>query len=120
MPCPLKYFSEEALLDAGLGADDANVLGPRREFQANLIEEDEDGSEVYAGIVEKFLILDATDGILANLREYDPETDPSANIAPYSELNPVAIVNKIAEVAPQVLQWIQDLSSAPRLTFYSA
>lgn len=40
---PLKFFSDDSLLHAGLGVDDALLLGPSKEFSANLIQED-DGS----------------------------------------------------------------------------
>eukprot|EP00438_Fugacium_kawagutii_P017062 Skav216355 [mRNA] locus=scaffold2385:238985:241160:- [translate_table: standard] len=116
---PLGYLSEEAVDDATQSPEEGSLLGPAKDFEANLIEEDDDGAEVYVGSTETFLVIDMADRILSFLREYDPVVDPSGENEPYSLLNPPAIV-KVAEIMPGVQTWIENLAAAPRLNFYSA
>jgi hypothetical protein len=115
---PDGFLSNDALLDAS-AAEDADILGPSRDFVAPLLEEDESGLEVPVGVDAPFCVIDVTDGVLAMLREYDPVIDPSGEILPYVKERPLAIVDVSAAIA-NIVAWVTEVDGIARLNFYTA
>lgn len=115
---PVHYLFSDSLLDGGLGTEDS-ILGPSREFVAPLIEEDDEGGEALVGIDASFLVVDVTDGVLGQLDEYDPVTDPTSDVAPYTAMHPAAIVSLSGILAP-VMDWIASTGNGTRVDFYTA
>lgn len=117
---PNDYLSVEAVMDGALGEEE-RVLGPSKDFQAQLLEEDPGGGPdaVQVGVTCRYLVIDMLDGALSQLREYDPVTDPSGNIAPFATAYPEAVVD-VDENLSQINEWITSLGAIPRLNFYSA
>eukprot|EP00435_Cladocopium_sp_Y103_P063603 s567_g25.t1 len=115
---PDKVLSTNLLLDAMLN-DEPSVIGPSREFTAQLMVEEEIGS----GVIDlqsstTFLAVDLEDSVLNDMREYDIVTDMSEDIVPYFAEEPNALP-KLVPVLPFVFEWI-DAVAHERLNFYSA
>ena len=66
---PLNCLSAEILLDANL-LEDEGVLGPSREFEAELVEEPEDGPPERVGVIAKFLVVDVSDTALQSMSNH--------------------------------------------------
>ena len=66
---PLHAIQDNVLLDAGLQEDDG-LVGPSREFSADLVVEDDTGGEVSLGVRQDFVVVDLADAALAMMREY--------------------------------------------------
>lgn len=117
---PMDYIAAEAVLEATMGEDEG-ILGPSRDFKAQLLEEDPDGGPdaVQVGVPCSYLIVDLLDSAMGQIREYDPVIGPSANIAPFATAYPEAVVD-VAENINQINEWITSLGAVPRLNFYSA
>ena len=116
---PSSYILPHALTDGQMESDESLLFGPSKEFSAPLIEEDDDGSEKRLEEQCRFLVVDLTEAALESLREYDVIVDPTENIQPFSTDNPQAVVD-VKFCMPDILDWIESLSSQPRLNFYSA
>eukprot|EP00435_Cladocopium_sp_Y103_P054230 s1879_g17.t1 len=115
---PEKLLSSDLLLDA-MTVEEGGVLGPSREFNAQLQVEEEIGS----GIVDlesttNFLVIDLDDSVFLAMREYDIVTDSQEPIVPFDADEPNALP-KLAPVVPLVLEWIETVA-LERLNFYSA
>ena len=71
---PLDFLPQE-VLTVGLNAASMEVVGPSMVVQCPGMQETDTGEEVPVGIEISCLLVDFSDGILQNLREYDPVTD---------------------------------------------
>ena len=114
---PLQCLSSDLLLDANLVEDDG-LLGPSREFEAELVEEPEDGPPARVGVITKFLVVDVSDTALQSMREYDPVTDMLEDIRPFAEGRPTDLP-ELSDILSDVAQWISS-ENAGRIHFYSA
>ena len=115
---PDKILSSDLLLDAMI-KEEPGVLGPSREFNAQLMVEEEIGS----GVVDlentvTCLAVDISDTALADMREYDVVTDSTEPIIPFDADEPNALP-KVNMVLPTIQEWIETLA-LERLIFYSA
>ena len=116
---PSHAIADASLLDAGLQEDDG-LLGPSREFSADLIAEDDAGAEVSLGIRQEFIVADFSDLVLTLLREYDPVTDSTEEILGFSTDRAETLV-AVGDVLPDVTSWLENvLGEQGRLNFYSA
>eukprot|EP00435_Cladocopium_sp_Y103_P053730 s754_g17.t1 len=118
---PDKILSTNLLLDAML-SEDPGMLGPSREFNAQLMVEEDVGSGA-VGVIDlpnsvTFLAVDLEDVVLELMREYDPVTDSSETIRPFYAEEPNALP-KLSPVLPVIFEWI-DAVAHERLNFYSA
>ena len=113
---PAGVFTDEVLLDAAI--EEEGVLGPSREFDAGLLEEDDNAVPQEVGQNCTFLVIDCTDAILADLRRYDPVTDSTEDIRPFSSDRPLALP-ALSDVIGPVKDWIE-VVALQRTTFYSA
>ena len=114
---PKGVVSEEALLDANLLEDDG-IVGPSKEFEAELLEEPEEGAPFRTGVRCPFLVLDVSAEVLPLLREYDPVTDMHEVVRPFSEDRPQDLP-EVRDVLEEVTLWISSITDG-RLNFYSA
>ena len=114
---PKGVVSEEALLDANLLEDDG-IVGPSKEFEAELLEEPEEGAPFRTGVRCPFLVLDMSAEVLPLLREYDPVTDMHEVVRPFSEDRPQDLP-EVRDVLEEVTLWISSITEG-RLNFYSA
>ena len=114
---PLNSLSSDLLLDANL-TDDEGLIGPSREFEADLVEEPEEGPPMKVGIETKFLVVDVSDTALQSMREYDPVTDMHEDIKSFSDERPFDLP-ALGDILTEVAQWISSVSTG-RLHFYSA
>lgn len=115
---PEKSLSADMLLDAMM-RDEPGLVGPSCEFSAQLIIEDDTGSGVIElGVSSTFVVVDLEDSILTDMREYDPVTDSTEDIFPFSQNEPNALP-KVLTALPLVAEWIENLAHE-RLNFYSA
>jgi hypothetical protein len=115
---PDKILSSGLLLDAMI-KEESGVLGPSKEFNVQLMVEEEIGS----GIVDlestvTFLAVDLSDAALVDMREYDVVTDSTEPIIPYDADEPNALP-KVNLILPSIQEWIETLA-LERLNFYSA
>ena len=116
---PMQVLSDNSLLDAA-NNEEESFLGPSREFTAELVSENDEGAEVAVGERQDFLVVDVTDQVLESIREYDPVTDSTETIVPYSNDRPEALV-AVGDVLPDVAAWLENISGDQgRLNFYSA
>ena len=114
---PLNCLSSETLLDANL-LDDEGILGPSREFEAELVEEPEEGPPERVGIIVKFLVVDVSDTALQSMREYDPVTDMHETITSFLDERPTDLP-ELNDILSEVAQWISSVTTG-RIHFYSA
>ena len=115
---PERSLSADMLLDAMM-REELGLVGPSREFTAQLITEDDSGSGVIElGSSAVFIVVDLEDSVLVDMREYDPVTDSTENILPFSLTEPNALP-KVLTTLPLVAEWIDNLAHE-RLNFYSA
>lgn len=114
---PLNSLSSDLLLDLNL-TEDEGVIGPPREFEADLVEEPEEGPPVKVGIQTKLIVVDVSDTALQSMREYDPVTDMHEDIRSFSEDRPFDLP-ALGDILTEVAQWISSVSSG-RIHFYSA
>ena len=112
---PLGFLSEEVLIDAAEEGNDG-VVGPSKDFEAALVEEDDAGQIVESGYSKAFVVVDLTDACLANLKDYDPVTD--TDVFPFEETTPAALP-RVADIVQNVMEWIE-ATSLSRVNFYSA
>lgn len=115
---PEKILSSDLLLDAMI-REEPGVLGPSKEFNAQLMVEEEIGS----GVVDlertvTFLAVDLLDAVLADMREYDVVTGSTEPIIPYDADEPNALP-KVNLILPNIQEWIETIA-LERLNFYSA
>ena len=116
---PSHAIADASLLDAGLQEDDG-LLGPSREFSADLVAEDDAGAEVSLGIRQEFIVADFSDLVLTLLREYDPVTDSTEEILGFSTERAETLV-AVGDVLPDVTAWLENVvGEQGRLNFYSA
>ena len=113
---PTGVFTEDILLDSAI--EEEGLLGPSRDFEASLLEEDDDGVPQDTGAKTMFLVIDCSDAVLTGLRRYDPVTDSTEEIRPYSLDRPYALP-ATGEVLGGVRDWIESVASQ-RTAFYSA
>ena len=98
--------------------EEEGLLGPSRDFDANLLEEDDEAVPQEIGVKSSFLVIDCSDSVLQLLRRYDPVTDSTEEIRPYSLDRPYALP-ALGEVLGGVRDWIESVASN-RTAFYSA
>ena len=116
---PQNVLNDAALMSASMSEDDA-LLGPSREFQAEVVIENDDGAEVGTGERQDFLVIDVADEILISLREYDPVTDSLEDVVSFSQERPESLV-AVGDVLPDVNSWLENIAGDQgRLNFYSA
>lgn len=116
---PQNVLNDTALMAASMNEDDA-LLGPSREFQAEVVIENDDGAEVGTGDRQDFLVIHVADEILLSLREYDPVTDSLEDVVSFSQERPVSLV-AVGDVLPDVNSWLENIAGDQgRLNFYSA
>ena len=113
---PSGVFTEDILLDSAI--EEEGLLGPSRDFEANLLEEDDDANPIDTGVRCTFLVIDCSDAVCGDLRKYDPVTDSTENIRPYSLDRPFAFP-ATGEIITGVHEWIDSVASN-RTAFYSA
>lgn len=115
---PAHALLENALLDAGL-QEDEGLLGPSREFAADLVVEDDAGAEVSLGVRQDFMVVDVSDAALSMLRDYDPVTDSTEDIVGFSVERGDALA--VGDVLQDVTSWLENVvQEQGRLNFYSA
>ena len=116
---PQHVLSDSALMDAAFD-EEGSVLGPSREFSAELIAESDEGNEFAVGIQQSFIVVDVVDQILEAVREYDPVTDSTEEIVCFSSERPDALV-AVGDLLPDVNSWLENITGDQgRLNFYSA
>jgi len=116
---PLRAIQENVLLDAGLQEDDG-LVGPSRDFSADLVVEDDTGGEVSLGVRQDFVVVDLADAALAMMREYDPVTDSTEAILGFSVERSDSLV-AVGDVLQDVTAWLENVvGDQGRLNFYSA
>ena len=113
---PIGVLGDDMLLDAAI--EEEGVLGPSRDFEAGLLEEDDDGAPQEVGLRCSFLVIDCSDAVCADLRRYDPVTDSTEEIRPFSSERPAALP-ATGDVLGDVREWIENVALA-RTAFYSA
>ena len=119
MALPLHAIQDNVLLDAGLQEDDG-LVGPSREFSADLVVEDDTGGEVSLGVRQDFVVVDMADAALAMMREYDPVTDSTEAILGFSVERSDSLV-AVGDVLQDVTAWLENVvGDQGRLNFYSA
>ena len=112
---PLNSLSTD--LDSNL-TEDEGVIGPSREFEAELVEEPEEGPPMKVGIQTKVLVVDVSDTALQSMREYDPVTDMHEDIRSFLDERPFDLP-ALGDILTDVAQWISSVSKG-RIHFYSA
>lgn len=112
---PDYVLSAEAVME-GLVHED--LLGPSKEFAAKLIVEDDMGNVSDLDATTNFVVIDLDDRVLQQMREYDPVTDSTEPILPFSAGH-VAALPKLSDIGDEVAQWISAVAHE-RLNFYSA
>ena len=116
---PQHVLSDSALMDAAFD-EEGSVLGPSREFSAELIAESDEGNEFAVGIQQSFVVVDVVDQILEAVREYDPVTDSTEEIVCFSSERPDALV-AVGDLLPDVNSWLENITGDQgRLNFYRA
>ena len=118
---PQHVLSDSALMDAAFD-EEGSVLGPSREFSAELIAESDEENEFAVGIQQTFVVVDVVDQILETVREYDPVTDSTEEIVLvcFSSERPDALV-AVGDLLPDVNSWLENITGDHgRLNFYSA
>ena len=115
---PTDVLKKEAVLNAMVSIEEDEFLGPSKIFETDLHGEEEDGSAFEPGSPCKFLVIDALDAVLPQLREYDPVTDILESILPFSEEHPNC-VPKVAGLGDELSAWVEEVAFE-RLNFYSA
>lgn len=113
---PQFFLSPDALLDANL-QDDGGLLGPSAEFMANLIAEDENGAEVEVGAQVTYVMVDVTDDVLQQLRDFDSNTD--GQVCPFAADHPLSIVSLSGAVDPVKL-WLSGIEGGRQVDFFTA
>lgn len=116
---PSDYIVPHALLDSAVSHDEDTLIGPYAEFEASLLEEDEEGNVERVPEKSRYLAIDFSDDILGYLRQYDPVTDPSAVIRPFDPERLEAIVD-VKESLEDIRRWLESLGDVPRANFHSA
>ena len=116
---PSDYIVPHALLDSAVSHDEDALIGPYAEFEASLLEEDEEGNVERVPEKSRYLAIDFSDDILGYLRQYDPVTDPSAVIRPFDPERLEAIVD-VKESLEDIRRWLESLGDVPRANFHSA
>eukprot|EP00438_Fugacium_kawagutii_P020865 Skav209437 [mRNA] locus=scaffold805:194561:196087:- [translate_table: standard] len=114
---PQHFFTNDALLDGAMS--DEGQLGPSREFTGPLFEEDDEGGEVAVGLDSSFMMVDVLDSALAQMDEYDPVTDPTSDVAPFTAIHPAAVVN-LSQVVGVIQDWLNAVGNGTRMDFYTA
>ncbi len=113
---PGGVFLDDVLLDAAI--EEEGLLGPSRDFEANLLEEDDDAVPQEIGRKCSFLVIDCNDAVCQDLRRYDPVTDSTEEIRPFDAERPTALP-AVGEVLTAVQEWIESVALS-RAAFYSA
>ena len=114
---PLGFLSDELLLDASVDGYDG-VVGPSKEFEALLLEEDDAGFVVDTDFVKKFLVVDLDDSVFDDLHEFDPVTNSTTPVVPFEDTMPAAIP-KVTDSVTAILEWVDSVTTG-RIHFYSA
>ena len=113
---PVGVLGDDMLLDAAI--EEEGVLGPSRDFEAGLLEEDDDGAPLDVGLRCPFLVIDCSDAVCGDLRRYDPVTDSTEDIRPFSSDRPAALP-ATGDALGEVREWIENVALS-RTAFYSA
>ena len=113
---PVGALSDDLLLDAAI--EEEGVLGPSNDFVASLLEEDDEGAPQDTGVRCAFLAIDCSDAVCGDLRRYDPVTDSTEEIRPFSVERPLALP-ATGDALGAVREWIENIALS-RTAFYSA
>lgn len=114
---PKDALSPRTLQD-GQVASLAAVFGPNSLFTATLVEEAEDCSWIPIGMDVVFQVVDVSDLAVSMTREYDPVTDSTAPIMPFSVDAPSALPD-VGQMIDQVRGWLL-AQTGERSGFYTA
>ena len=115
---PIGLLKQTVLTSSG-PIDDEALLGPSRSFEVDLLVEDETSGTSYpSGARGEVLVVDFSNDILPFLRDYDPVTDSTEEIACFDDHHPNAIP-AAADLLNLVLMWAET-DTASRTHFYSA
>lgn len=112
---PFGFLSEEVLIDAAEEGYEG-VVGPSKDFEAPLLEEDENGQIVESGYAKSFVVVDLGDSCLAQIKDYDPVVDTA--VFPFEETMPASLP-RVVDVIQGVFDWIE-ATTLSRVHFYSA
>eukprot|EP00435_Cladocopium_sp_Y103_P047077 s582_g13.t1 len=111
--------TELTIFCAGAGIEEPGLIGPSREFNAQLMMEEEASAEVVdLDRSVLFQAVDLDDSALQAMHEYDPAIDSGVNIIPYVPDEPNALP-KLLPVIPLIQEWIE-IVATERVNFYSA
>ena len=113
---PAGVFLDDVLLDAAI--EEEGLLGPSRDFEAGLLEEDDDAVPQEIGRKCSFLVIDCNDAVCQDLRRYDPVTDSTEEIKPFDSQRPSALP-AVGDILSSVQEWIESVA-LQRAAFYSA
>ena len=113
---PAGVFLDDVLLDAAI--EEEGLLGPSRDFEAGLLEEDDDAIPQEIGRKCSFLVIDCSDAVCQDLRRYDPVTDSTEEIRPFDVQRPSALP-AVGDALSAVQEWIESIA-LQRVAFYSA
>ena len=116
---PFDALSAEALA-AGNSADDEAFFGPSTQIMVPMVAEDEVGNLYRVGEDVQVTVIDVSDALFGGglIREYDPVTDSTLDIKPFS-LNFPEAIPEAGDCLLKAMEWATstDLS---RANFYSA
>ena len=114
---PMGALNEDKLIDA-MQEEGDGILGPSRSFDSDLVVEAQDGTEVLLGAKGRFMVVDFSEAVYDLLRDYDPDTDITANIRGFS-LNHEGAVPSMEGLVARVKEWAASPEMG-RAHFYSA
>ena len=113
---PLDFLPQE-VLTAGLNAESTDVVGPSVVIQCPGVQESENGEEIPVGLEIGCLLVDFSEEIKMNLREFDPVTDTSPILHFWPDLPETLPLS--GSLLEQALDWISKESDS-RVHYYSA
>jgi len=113
---PLDFLPQE-VLTAGLNAEASDPVGPSVVIQCPGVQESDNGEEVPVGLEISCLLVDFSEEIKMNLREFDPVTDTSPILHFWPDLPETLPLS--ASLLEQALDWISKESDS-RVHYYSA
>ncbi len=116
MAVPLDFLPQE-VLTAGLNATATDAVGPSIVIRCPGIHEADNGEEIPIGLEISCLLVDFSEEILPELREFDPVTDIGEILHFWPEVAETLPLS--ASLQEQALDWIAQESDS-RVHYYSA
>ena len=117
MALPNGVLSGDVVLDA-MPREEPGLLGPSKEFTAQLMVEEDMGGPVDLDRTAAILVLEIEEAVLGSMREYDPVMGSTVPMIPFVEDEPNALP-KLRPLFPVISEWIESVAF-DRLNFYSA